>query len=215
VPGSYDDAVALAAEAAGERRLVISDTSWPGYEEVPGWVADGYATIFDELAGQLPEVPALVAVQIGVGALASAAVRALAAPARVIVGVEPADAACVLAAVRHGSPVLVEGPHRSLMAGLNCGMASRVALPDIARGISAFCAIDDGAMERALRMLLADGLPCGETGASGVAGLLALRERWPQDTWERFGLAAKPSALALCTEGPTDPASFARIAGTA
>jgi diaminopropionate ammonia-lyase len=211
VRGSYDDAVALAARAAGERQLVISVTSWPGYEDVPGWVADGYTTIFEELAEQLPRIPPLVVVQIGVGALASAAVRALAAPGRVLVGVEPTGAACALAAVRAGSPVLVSGPHRSVMAGLNCGLASQVALPDMARGIAAFCAIDDRAAETAVRMLLDDGLACGETGASGVAGLIALRERWPEDTWQRLGLPAKPAALALCTEAPTDPASYARI----
>ena len=214
VRGSYDEAVEVAAATAGERELVISDTSWPGYEQVPGWVADGYATIFEELRDEVPRPGPLVAVQIGVGALASAAVRALATPRRVLVGVEPYDAACVLAAVRDGSPVLVEGPHRSVMAGLNCGLASQVAMPDMARGISAFCAIDDRAAERAVRMLYADGLSCGETGASGVAGLLALRERWPDDTWQRFGLPARPGAFAICTEGPTDPASFARITGS-
>ncbi|MEA2193065.1 MAG: diaminopropionate ammonia-lyase, partial [Solirubrobacteraceae bacterium] len=74
VRGSYDDAVELSAAIADELHVVISDTSWPGYEDVPGWVADGYATIFDELAEQLSQgAPPLVAVQIGVGALASAA----------------------------------------------------------------------------------------------------------------------------------------------
>jgi diaminopropionate ammonia-lyase len=171
-------------------------------------VADGYTTIFEELATQLDELPPLVAVQIGVGALASAAVRAVSAPGRVLVGVEPGDAACAMAAVREGSPVLVPGPHRSLMAGLSCGLASRVALPDMTRGIAAFCAIDDGAVETAVRSLYDDGLSCGETGASGVAGLLALRDAGP---WERFGLDDRPAALAICTEGPTDPRSFARI----
>lgn len=210
VGGSYDDAVRASAALADDAHLVISDTSWPGYEEIPGWVADGYSTIFDELAEQLDEIPPLVAIQIGVGALASAAVRALAAPGRVLVGVEPAAAACALEAVRAGEPVLVPGPHRSLMAGLNCGLASLVALPDMATGFAAFCAIDDRAAERAVQLLLADGLACGETGAAGVAGLLALRERWPQRTWERLGGQA-PVALVLCTEAPTDPASFARI----
>jgi diaminopropionate ammonia-lyase len=215
VEGSYDEAVQLAAALADDEHLVISDTSWPGYEVVPGWVADGYATIFAELADQLDGAePPLVAIQIGVGALASAAVRALAAPGRVIVGVEPADAACVLAAVRAGRPVLVPGPHASVMAGLNCGLASHVALPDIAAGIGAFCAIDDAAAESAVRLLYADGLRCGETGASGVAGLLALREAHGEDAWTRLGLPEpRPAALAICTEGPTDPAAFAQIIG--
>ncbi len=213
VAGSYDEAVALSAQLAGETHLVISDTSWEGYEEVPGWVADGYATIFGELSEQLDAIPPLVAIQIGVGALASAAVRALAAPGRILVGVEPAEAACTLEAVRAGHTVLVPGPHRSVMAGLNCGLASPIALPEMAGGIDAFCAIDDRAAERALRLLLADGLACGETGAAGVAGLLALREHRPRDTWRSVGIAADtpPAALAICTEGPTDPASFERI----
>jgi len=214
--GSYDEAVAAAAALADERRLVISDTSWPGYTDVPGWVADGYQTIFDELAAQLSEIPSLFAIQIGVGALASAAVRALAGPGRTIVGVEPADAACVMEAIRAGEPVLVPGPHTSIMAGLNCGTASPVALPEMAAGIAAYAAIDDRAAEEAVRLLHADGLDCGETGAAAVAGLLAIRDRWPQDSWVRLGVTGgdgRPEALVLVTEGPTDPASFDRIIG--
>ena len=177
---------------------------------LPGWVADGYTTIFAELAEQQAEIPQLVAIQIGVGALASAAVRALAAPGRVLVGVEPAGAACALAAVRGGDAVLVPGPHGSIMAGLACGLASQVALPDMARGICAFCAIDDRAAEDAVRLLLRDGLEWGETGASGVAGLIALREARGDDAWARLGLAAPPAARAICTEAPADPESFAR-----
>jgi diaminopropionate ammonia-lyase len=213
IDGTYDDAVARSAALAGDRRLVISDHSWPGYEEVPGWVAQGYQTIFEELAEQVDPIPPLVAVQIGVGALASAAVRALTAPGRVIVGVEPADAACALAAVRAGGPVLVPGPHRSIMAGCNCGTASPVALPDMASGIAAFCAVEDADAEAAVRLLHDDGLDCGETGAAGLAGLLALRDRGSQAAWTQLGLALQPppAALVICTEAPTDPASFARI----
>jgi diaminopropionate ammonia-lyase len=104
--------------------------------------------------------------------------------------------------------VMVHGPHRSVMAGLSCGLASQIALPDMAGAIAAFCAIDDRAAEAAVRMLLSDGLRCGETGAAGVAGLIALREA---GSWERLGAGPRPRALALCTEAPTDPESFARI----
>jgi len=76
VDGTYDEAVARSALDASERCLVISDTSWPGYEEVPCWVIDGYSTIFwevdDELARLGQEDPQLVIVQVGVGALAAA-----------------------------------------------------------------------------------------------------------------------------------------------
>jgi diaminopropionate ammonia-lyase len=209
--GDYDEAVAASAALAAADRLVISDTSWPGYTDVPSWVADGYGTIFAELGEQLDAPVELVAVQIGVGALASATVRALAAPGRFVLGVEPADADCVLRAVRDGEDARAPGPHRSVMVGLNCGTASPLALPDLRAGIDAFCAVEDTAVETAIRALLADGLTCGETGAAGVAGLAALREAWGGESWQRLGLAAAPTALAICTEAPTDPRSFGRI----
>ena len=86
VDGSYEDAVARAAAEAGDDCLVISDTSWPGYETVPVWVIEGYATIFDEifhqiLDGDLPE-PTIVVVPIGVGALAAAVVQHYRHPGR-------------------------------------------------------------------------------------------------------------------------------------
>ena len=213
VHGDYDDAVAASAALAAEDRLVISDTSWPGYREVPSWVADGYGTIFAELDHQLREQVELVTVQIGVGALASATVRALAQPDRFVLGVEPADADCALRAVRDGEEARAPGPHRSVMAGLNCGSVSLLALPDLRAGIDAFCAITDDPVETAVRALLGDELTCGETGAAGVAGLFALREAWGEESWTRLGVSVAPSALAICTEAPTDPQSFRRIAG--
>jgi diaminopropionate ammonia-lyase len=211
VPGSYDEAVAASAALADDAHLVVSDTSWPGYEEVPRWVIEGYGTIFEELSEQATSVPELVVVQMGVGALASATVRALATGDRVLVGVEPADAACVLAALRDGEGATAPGPHRSVMVGLNCGVASPLALPDLQAGIDAVCAIGDDAVIAAVRMLLGDGITAGETGAAGVAGLLAMRNRWGSAAWKRLGVGARPAALAICTEGPTDPATFARI----
>ena len=210
IDGTYDDAVEAAAGLASDDRLVISDTSWEGYEEVPAWIAEGYSTIFAELEGQLDFAPELVVVQIGVGALAAATVRALARKGRTIVAIEPAGADCALRAVRDGETA--PGPHHSVMAGLNAGVASPLALPLMREGIRVFCAIDDAAVAEAVPALLEDGLTCGETGAAGVAGLFALRGAG--DAWERLGLEA-PHALAICTEGPTDPASFERYAARA
>src|SRR3712207_3750343 len=105
VEGSYDDAVEQAAALADERTLVISDTSWPGYEQVPRWVIDGYSTILwevdDEQARRGEPGPDLVAVQIGVGAFAAAVTRHYRRPgvesSPRLVGVEPTSAACLLA----------------------------------------------------------------------------------------------------------------------
>ncbi|HEX9065238.1 MAG TPA: pyridoxal-phosphate dependent enzyme, partial [Streptosporangiaceae bacterium] len=52
----YDDVVARAAElarAGGAGHLIVQDTSWPGYEEIPRWIADGYSTLFAETDRQL------------------------------------------------------------------------------------------------------------------------------------------------------------------
>src|SRR4051794_15016940 len=53
VNGSYDEAVEKAATMADEAHVVLSDTSWPGYEDVPRWVVEGYETIFREADDQL------------------------------------------------------------------------------------------------------------------------------------------------------------------
>ncbi|MBA2277329.1 MAG: pyridoxal-phosphate dependent enzyme, partial [Chloroflexia bacterium] len=135
VPGTYDDAVRRSAEGMGAHRLVISDTAWPGYETIPRWVIEGYGTIFAELDEQLTArslpPPEVVAVQMGVGALAAATIAAAGEmrPRPRIVGVEPATAACVLASLRAGHPVTVPEPNRSIMVGLNCDQPSPVAWP--------------------------------------------------------------------------------------
>jgi diaminopropionate ammonia-lyase len=218
VPGTYDDAVAESAAMAGERDLVISDTSWPGYEDPPRRVIEGYATIFAELEDQLAELdapaPDLVLVPLGVGALGAAAaswLRAGLEPGEgpVLVGVEPDSAACVAAAVEAGHVVEVPGPHRSIMAGLNCGLASMLALPVVASGFDAFVTIDDDRCRDAIRSLAAAGLDVGETGAASLGGLMALRTEYAAE----LPVPAEATVLLLATEGVTDPVNFERIVG--
>lgn len=217
VDGSYDDAVARSAELAGPRCLVISDTSWPGYEDVPRQVIAGYGTIFAEVDAELAArgepPPELVVVQMGVGALAAAAVGhyrhpASAAPPRLI-GVEPTRAACVLASLRAGTIVSIPGPHDSIMAGLNCGAPSLIAWPLLQTGLDLCLAIDDHYACQAVRALASAGIAVGETGAAGLGGLLALRELPTAAT--AAGLGANTSVLLIATEGVTDPATRARI----
>ena len=204
VNGTYDDAVAVSAALAAERVLVVSDTAWDGYVDVPGWVIDGYSTIFAEVDVQLAGTSIdTVVVQMGVGALAAAVVDHFAASARVI-AVEPEDAACGLQSARAGHAVEVPGPHRSIMAGLNCGNVSPLAWPRVVEGVDLFVAVDDQAAERAMRDLASEGVVAGETGAAGLAGLRAAIET---------GHDVGESVLVLCTEGATDPEAYARIVG--
>jgi len=189
VDGTYDDAVEQAAALAGPDRLVIQDTAWPGYETVPAWVIEGYATIGAEIELE----PDVVAVQIGVGSFAAAMVRRFAG-AR-IVGVEPVSAACALASAEAGTPTEVPGPHDSAMAGLNCGRPSPVAWPLLSRGIEAFIAVTDDRADEAVALLAADGITAGESGAAGLAGLLAFHTE--------LALPADTTVLVVNTEGDT------------
>ncbi len=210
VDGTYDDAVAASAALAGETTLVVSDTSWPGYTEVPANVIAGYGTIFAEVDEQLAgAVPDVVVVQMGVGALAAAVVAHYEGRSA-IVGVEPDSAACNLASAAAGEPVLVPGPHRSIMAGLNCGNVSLIAWPAVRRGVDVFVAIDDAAAEEAMRDLARAGIVAGETGAAGLAGLRTLLAAPPGNHPIDFDGA---SVLVCCTEGATDPAAYDRIVG--
>ena len=207
VDGTYDDAVRASAELAADRALVVSDTSWDGYTEVPADVIDGYTTIFAELDDQLPEPPDLVVVPMGVGALTAAAVEHYAAIAT-IVAIEPLSAACGLRSAEAGHPVLVAGPHDSIMAGLNCGTVSPIAWPTVSRGVDVFVAVGDQAAEQAMRDLATVGVVAGETGAAALAGLRAVVAA---DVVPTRGARA----LVLCTEGATDPSAYERIVGHA
>ncbi|HEX2578209.1 MAG TPA: diaminopropionate ammonia-lyase [Aquihabitans sp.] len=216
VDGTYDDAIAASAALASADHLVVSDTSWPGYAEVPGWVIDGYATIFEEVDQQLAEAgsPPLdaVVVQMGVGALAAAAMahhRAADGSGPLALVVEPTTAACGLRSAEAGELVDVPGPHRSIMAGLNCGRASELAWPAVVAGADVFVAIDDAAAEGAMRDLAALGITAGETGGSGLAGLRAFLAAEPG------ALGRDATVLVINTEGPTDPVAYERIVGVA
>jgi diaminopropionate ammonia-lyase len=215
VDGDYDAAIARSAEEAGERSLVVDDTSWPGYEEIPRWVVQGYGTIFREIEEQSDSPPSVVFVPIGVGALAAAAVdfykRQTAAR---VVGVEPESAACVLASIEAGKIVTVPGPHCSIMAGLNCGTPSPVAFPTLLAGLDAAVAIEDSFAEEAMRTLARCGITAGETGAASLAGLEALLA-FPDSAEVRAKLSLDGNAtvLVLVTEGATDPESYRRIVG--
>jgi len=222
VPGTYDATVARAAAVTGPTVLLIQDHGWPGYERVPALVAEGYATIFQEIDSQLAAAgeagPDLVLVQIGVGTLASAVVRhyrrwGLESPPQ-LVGVEPVGAACVLRSIEAGRPVLLEaGADASIMAGLNCGAPSSAAWPDLRDGIDGFVAVEDEQARAAMRMLAAEGVVSGESGAAGLAGLLELVEGESAGAArEHLDLEGR-RVLLLSTEGATDPAAWEEIVG--
>ena len=210
VDGSYDDAVERAKEIAADDCLVVSDTSWPGYETIPAWATEGYETLFAEVDEQLAGERLDVAlIPVGVGALGAAAVRHYRNQPHspTLVGIEPMRAECVMASIRAGERISLGGTQESVMAGLNCGTPSLVAWPDIAVGFEWYVGIPDELIEPAMRRLADIGVVSGETGAASLAALTALTE---SDT--PF-LEPDSSVLLLSTEGATDPAFYRRVVG--
>ncbi|MEW6321154.1 MAG: pyridoxal-phosphate dependent enzyme [Acidobacteriota bacterium] len=224
VPGTYDDAVRqVIVDAEREGWLVVSDTSWEGYEEIPRLIMLGYARLFDE-AARVPEADVdVVFVQAGVGGLLAAAASWFAAssPGRrpAVVAVEPAAAACVQAAMRAGRPIQLPGPMNTTMACLRCGLGSPLALRHLAGWVDAYVAIDDEWAHEAMRRLArpATGDRAVEAGASGAAalgGLLAtLFDPALAEVKRLLRLGPGTRALAVVTEGVNDPAQFAAVLG--
>ncbi len=218
VEGGYDDAVQRSAREAGPRCLVISDTSWPGYADIPRWVVDGYGTMFVEIDDTLARTGhgdfSVVIVPIGVGALAAATVSHLSNRPRPVhvIGVEPTDAACATASALAGQLVTLAGPQRSIMAGLNCGTPSPIAWPLVSKGISGFVTIDDDWAREAVRALASSGVEAGETGAAALGGLLALRRQGRAMPLARL-VDERASVLVVATEGASDVPAWRAIVG--
>jgi len=212
----YDTTVQIAASTAGEQRLVLSDTSWPGYEEVPSWISQGYSTLFHEidsdLTGSGRPAPDVVLVPVGVGALAAAAVRHYADRPTRIIAVEPVGAECITRSLHAGSRITVPGPQASEMVGLNCGTPSYSTWPELLHRLSGSIVIDDEPMHLAMRLLADHGIAAGETGAATLGGLIALRASEPA-LQQRFRLSPTDSVLLLCTEGVTDPVNYLDVVG--
>ena len=210
ITGSYDNAVRLAAKVGGEPGTeLVQDAGWPGYEQVPGWIVDGYSTLFAEVDEQLAEAgaagPALVVIPAGVGSLAQAGVthyrsRAVSG-ATSLLTVEPGAAACVLASLVRGAPGTITTGD-TIMAGLNCGTPSLLAWPYLRDGLDAAVAVADADAAAAARDLAGNGIPAGPCGGAALAGARAALtgEGAPP---RRAALARGPDATAvlLSTEG--------------
>ena len=223
VAGTYDDAVERAArDAQTPRWQVISDSSYPGYTDVPRDVIAGYTVMIDEMLTEraLERAPTHVFVQGGVGALAAAVCAPLwwrygAARPRMIV-VEPENAACLFASAVAGRRVRLGGDLKTVMGGLACGEPSLIVWPLLSVGVHGFMHLDDNAALDTMRRLAAgEGgdtpIVGGESGVAGLAGCLALCS--DTQTAGKLGLDRHSRVLVFGTEGDTDPELYARIVG--
>ena len=181
---NYDDAVRLADRMGREHGwTLIQDTAWPGYEEIPAWIIQGYTTIAQEIATRwrrrAGRSPPTCFSRRGVGSFAGAMLGSFAArwgkdcPVTCIV--EPDRADCLYRSAKAGTITPVTGDLDSMMAGLCCGEPCTVSWPILQRGTAAFVSCGDEYAARGMRLL---GRPepgdpaivSGESGAVGVGG---------------------------------------------
>ncbi|MSP05679.1 MAG: diaminopropionate ammonia-lyase [Acetobacteraceae bacterium] len=221
LPGTYDDAVREADRVAHiENWFVVSDTSRPGYTEIPRDIMQGYRLMAEEAADQWQGAqPTHVFIQGGVGGVAAAVSAQMRAryrpvsklPAPKIIVVEPDKAACLLASAELGAPTAVPGNLDTMMAGLACGEPSLLAWQELERGATAFMAVPDDAAIACMKLLAALGIVSGESGVAGLAGfLLAAGNPAARET---LSLGPESRVLLFSTEGATDPALYARLIG--
>ena len=228
IDGNYDDAVrqiAIDAEKYGWQ--IISDTSWPGYEEIPTWIMQGYTTIMleaqEEFAGLGIIRPTHIFVQAGVGALAAATIGFYASlfkddPPKFIV-VEPDKAACIFETAKYNDGTLhnITGSLDTIMAGLACGEASPIAWSVLDGTVDAFMKVPDYTSARGMRILAVPlkGDPFVISGESGAVPLGALYSIMTEEGSEGLkavlGLNEKSNVLIINTEGNTDPTHFRQI----
>ena len=211
IKGNYDDSVHAADRDARDRGwLVVSDTSWEGYVDIPRDIMAGYTVMSSEAMDQwvMPEPPTHVFIQGGCGGLAAAVCVDMwdrygqHMPRLVIV--EPVSAACLLESARHGVQSRVDITTESVMAGLSCGEVSLIAWPIIAAGASDFLAIADDRIGSLMRRLAREGsIVAGESAVAGLAGLIEARK--DDRLRGRLGLSRRSRVLLFGTEGATDP----------
>jgi diaminopropionate ammonia-lyase len=208
--GDYDVAVHDASDyaAAASDRALVQDVAWPGYEQVPAWIVEGYETMLFELDGQLPTPPDLVVVPVGVGSLAEAVVRhyrRVHGPRPRVLAVEPNSAACLLESLRAGYPVSV-ATGNTVMAGLNCGTVSGSAWPVLSAGLDAAVTVTDDEARRAVADLEDAGMSSGPCGAATLAAARAtLGPDAPAERREALQLSADAVVVLLSTEANDRP----------
>ena len=225
---NYDDAVRLACKNADDNGwLMVQDTSWEGYTEIPTWIMQGYMTMASEACDQLEALgitqPTHTILQAGVGALAGGAMGYLANRygADTFTGIvaEPDKADCIYQSGCHpdGAAVNVTGDLDTIMAGLACGELNPLGWEILKNCSRHFLSVEDKVAALGMR-ILGNPLPgddvviSGESGAIGI-GLLYAIARHPDAARIKESLKLDEHSVVLLfnTEGDTDPVNYRNV----
>ena len=192
----YAASMAKAEEIADTRgAILLSDSSWQGYVDIPWAVMQGYTQCATEVVEQWHgQGPTKIFLQAGVGGLAAAAAavfRKAWGSAPEIFVVEPTAAPALQASIKKGRSVFADGPV-SNMGRLDCKEPSILALKSLARDANAFLTIDDDdAARTALQLAAVAGIDSTPSGVAGLAGAAS----------QSVTLSASDRILCIISEG--------------
>ena len=226
---NYDECVRMAAKLAEDTPggVMVQDTAWPGYEEIPAWIMQGYGTMAMEADNQMEDLntnpPTHVIVQAGVGSLAGAVVGYFAnkypdnPPIFIVAESDQADCLYRSAITGDGSIKIVDGDMQTIMAGLACGEPNTSSWQILKDKVSVFVSCPDWVAARGMRIL---GMPVrgdsviisGESGAV-TTGLLAyaMMDEEMKPMREAMKLDKDSRVLLFSTEGNTDRENYRHI----
>ncbi len=226
---NYDECVRMAAKIAEDTPggVMVQDTAWPGYEEIPAWIMQGYGTMAMEADNQMEELdanpPTHVIVQAGVGSLAGAVVGYFAnkypdnPPIFIVAESDQADCLYRSAITGDGSIKTVDGDMQTIMAGLACGEPNTSSWQILKDKVGVFASCPDWVAARGMRIL---GMPVrgdsviisGESGAV-TTGLLAyaMMDEEMKPMREAMKLDKDSRVLLFSTEGNTDRENYRHI----
>ena len=219
---NYDQTVRYAASLAEKNGwILIQDTSWKGYEQIPEWIIEGYLTLAAESVAQMGgKRPTHIFLQAGVGAMAGGIeayfLNRFREEKPLVTIVEPEEAACIYQSALSGDGEIhsIPGNPRTIMAGLNCGTPCGVVWPVLRDCSAAFCTCRDEVTEQGMQ---AFAKPIGTdpaviSGESGAVTYGLLLEILQSDTLRKqFGIQNDSVIFLINTEGDTDPEGYKRV----
>lgn len=226
---NYDECVRMAAADAANtpNGVMVQDTAWDGYEEIPAWIMQGYGTMSMEAAEQLKaagcDAPTHIFVQAGVGSLAGSVQGYFAnlfpnnCPTTIIVEAQAADCIYRSATEKDGKIRFVEGDLQTIMAGLACGEPNTISWDILKNNSSFFVSCPDWVSAKGMRMLGAPikGDPQVVSGESGAVSMGLISSIMQMDELKELREALKldknSKILMFSTEGDTDPESYRNI----
>jgi diaminopropionate ammonia-lyase len=225
---NYDGAVRLANKMAEENGWVmVQDTAWEGYEDIPTWIIQGYSTMgleaYEQLSRLGEDKPTHIFLQAGVGSMAAAITGLFASiygeDRPIITIVEPNKADCIYrtAEANDGKLRFVTDDMDTLMAGLACGEPCTIGWNILRDYADNFISCPDFTAAEGMRIL--GNPPRGDerviSGESGAATLGCVAEIMTNENlaWmrEKLRLDENSRVLFFSTEGDTDKKSYIDI----